>query len=136
MKAEEALIDKAHLLKLTGPEMTALIGGLRVLGANSDNKHGVFTDRVGVLSTDFFTNLLSMATEWKPAGEGVYDGIDRKTGAKKWTATRVDLIFGAHSQLRAFAEVYACADSQAKFAKDFAAAWTKVMNADRFDLHA
>ena len=137
MKPEEAMVDRAQLLGLTGPQMTALIGGLRVLGTNvGDSKHGVFTDKVGTLTNDFFVNLLTMATEWQPAAgaEGIYEGFDRKTKARKWTATRVDLIFGSHSQLRAFAEVYACADSKEKFAKDFVAAWTKVMNADRFDL--
>ncbi|MGE9008220.1 catalase/peroxidase HPI [Leptospira interrogans] len=128
----EALIDRAQLLRLTGPELTALVGGLRVLGANAGgSKHGVFTSKVGTLTNDFFVNLLSMSTEWQPSGDA-YEGRDRKTKAVKWTATGVDLIFGSHSQLRAFAEVYACADSKEKFAKDFAAAWTKVMNADRF----
>jgi catalase-peroxidase len=135
MLPEEAMVDRAQLLKLTGPEMTALIGGLRVLGANAGgSKHGVFTKKPGTLTNDFFVNLLTMTTEWVPAGDGVYEGRDRKTHDKKWTATRVDLIFGSHSQLRAFAEVYACADAKEKFAKDFVAAWTKVMNADRFDL--
>ena len=136
MMPEEALVDRAQLLTLTGPEMTALLGGLRVLGANAGgSKHGAFTATPGKLTNDFFVNLLDMATEWKPAGsDGVYEGRDRKTGALKWTATRVDLIFGSHSQLRAFAEVYACSDSKEKLAKDFVAAWTKVMNADRFDL--
>jgi catalase-peroxidase len=137
MQPEEAMVDRAQLLGLTGPEMTVLLGGLRVLGANAgDSKHGVFTSKVGTLSNDFFVNLLSMATVWQPVAgtDGVYQGHDRKTKAVKWTATRVDLIFGSHSQLRAFAEVYACADSREKFVKDFVAAWTKVMNADRFDL--
>jgi catalase-peroxidase len=135
MHPEEAMVDRAQLLTLTGPEMTALIGGLRVLGANfGDSKHGVFTKRVGQLTNDYFVNLLTMATEWVPAKNGTYEGRDRKTHDLKWTATRVDLIFGSHSQLRAFAEVYACADSKEKFARDFIAAWTKVMNADRFDL--
>jgi catalase-peroxidase len=115
--------------------MTALIGGLRVLGANAGgSKHGVFTKQVGKLTNDFFVNLLGMDTVWAPKGDDVYEGRDRKTGSIKWTGTRVDLIFGSHSQLRAFAEVYACADSKQKFVKDFVAAWTKVMNADRFDL--
>ncbi|MBR1234427.1 catalase/peroxidase HPI [Bradyrhizobium sp. AUGA SZCCT0182] len=128
----EALIDRAQLLRLTGPELTALVGGLRVLGANAGgSKHGVFTSKVGTLTNDFFVNLLSMSTEWQPSGDA-YEGRDRKTKAVKWTATGVDLIFGSHAQLRAFAEVYACADSKEKFAKDFAAAWTKVMNLDRF----
>ena len=131
---EEALVDRAQLMTLTAPEMTVLVGGLRVLGANAGNaKHGVFTGKPGTLTNDFFVNLLDMSTEWQPAGSG-YEGRDRKTGAVKWTATRVDLIFGSHSQLRALAEVYACADSKEKFANDFVKAWTKVMNADRFDL--
>jgi catalase-peroxidase len=135
MTAEEALIDKAQLLRLTGPEMTVLVGGLRVLGANAGgSKHGVFTKQPEKLTNDFFVNLLDMGTEWQPSGDNAYQGRDRKTKAAKWTATRVDLIFGSHSQLRAFAEVYACSDSKEKFAKDFAAAWNKVMNADRFDL--
>jgi len=135
MGPEEALVDKAQLLTLTGPEMTALVGGLRVLGANAGNsKHGVFTNQPGKLTNDFFVNLLDMSTVWHPTGENAYEGRDRKTNAVKWTATRVDLIFGSHSQLRAFAEVYACADSKEKFVKDFVAAWTKVMDADRFDL--
>ncbi|HEV2627936.1 MAG TPA: catalase/peroxidase HPI [Pseudolabrys sp.] len=135
MQPEEAMVDRAQLLTLTGPEMTVLIGGLRVLGANANGaKHGVLTRRVGQLTNDFFVNLLTMANEWVPAKDGTYEGRDRKTKDLKWTATRVDLIFGSHSQLRAFAEVYACADSQDKFVKDFVAAWTKVMNADRFDL--
>ncbi|MBW0004877.1 MAG: catalase/peroxidase HPI [Hyphomicrobiales bacterium] len=136
MKPEEALVDRAQLLTLTGPEMTVLIGGLRVLGANAgDSKHGVFTTTPGKLTNDFFVNLLDMSTQWKSAGsDGTYEGRDRHTQKLKWTATRVDLIFGSHSQLRAFAEVYACSDSKEKFARDFVAAWTKVMNADRFDL--
>lgn len=135
MAPEEALVDRAQLLRLTGPEMTALVGGLRVLGANAGgSKHGVFTKQPEKLTNDFFVNLLDMSTQWQPAGDNVYEGRDRKTNAVKWTGTRVDLIFGSHSQLRAFAEVYACADSKEKFVKDFVAAWTKVMNADRFDL--
>ena len=135
MQPEEALVDRAQLLRLTAPEMTALVGGLRVLGANvGGSKHGVFTGKPGTLTNDFFVNLLDMSTEWQPAGDNVYEGRDRKTRAVKWTGTRVDLIFGSHSQLRAFAEVYACTDSKEKFVKDFVAAWTKVMNADRFDL--
>jgi catalase-peroxidase len=135
MAPEEALVDRAQLLRLTAPEMTALVGGLRVLGANAGgSKHGVFTKKVGTLTNDYFVNLLGMSTEWFPAGDNTYEGRDRKTKAVKWTATRVDLIFGSHSQLRAFAEVYACADSKEKFVKDFVAAWTKVMNADRFDI--
>ncbi|HXO72322.1 MAG TPA: catalase/peroxidase HPI [Bradyrhizobium sp.] len=136
MAPEEALVDRAQLMKLTGPEMTVLVGGLRVLGANAGGaKHGVFTAKPETLTNDFFVNLLDMNTEWQPAGsDGVYEGRDRKTKAVKWTGTRVDLIFGSHSQLRALAEVYGCADSQPKFVNDFVAAWTKVMNADRFDL--
>jgi catalase-peroxidase len=134
MTPEEALVDKAQLLKLTAPQMTALVGGLRVLGANVGQfKHGVFTKQPEKLTNDYFVNLLDMSTEWQPSGENAYEGRDRKTKAVKWTGTRVDLIFGSHSQLRAFAEVYACADSKEKFAKDFVKAWTKVMNADRFD---
>jgi catalase-peroxidase len=137
MQPEEALIDRAALLRLTGPELTALVGGLRVLGANAGgSKHGVLTKQPEKLTNDFFVNLLDMSTEWQaPNAEGVYEGRDRKSKAVKWTATRFDLIFGSHSQLRAFAEVYATADSKEKFARDFVAAWTKVMNADRFDLH-
>ena len=136
MSPEEALVDRAQLLTLTGPEMTVLVGGLRVLGANAgQSKHGVFTKKPETLTNDFFVNLLDMSTQWQPAGsDGVYEGRDSKTKAVKWTGTRVDLIFGSHSQLRAFAEVYGCADSKEKFVKDFVAAWTKVMNADRFDL--
>jgi len=135
MRPEEALVDRAQLLTLTGPEMTVLIGGLRVLGANAGgSKHGVFTKTPGTLTNDFFVNLLTMDTVWKPTGDNLYEGRDRETNAVKWTGTRVDLIFGSHSQLRAFAEVYACADSKQKFVKDFVAAWTKIMDADRFDL--
>jgi len=136
----EQLVDRAQLLRLTAPELTVLVGGLRVLGANAGNsKHGVFTKRPETLTNDFFVNLLDMGTVWQPSSESngsgaVYEGRDRKTNEVKWTGTRVDLIFGSHSQLRAFAEVYASADSQEKFVKDFAAAWTKVMNNDRFDL--
>ncbi|MBY2948420.1 catalase/peroxidase HPI [Rhizobium leguminosarum] len=135
MKPEEALVDRAQLLTLTGPEMTVLVGGLRVLKAGAP-EHGVFTSRPETLTNDFFVNLLDMGTQWVPlAGkEGVYEGRDRKTGAAKWTGTRVDLIFGSHSQLRAFAEVYGQADTKEKFVRDFVAAWTKVMSADRFDL--
>jgi catalase-peroxidase len=129
------MLDRANLLTLTAPEMTVLIGGLRALDANfGHSRHGVFTQRPGTLTNDFFVNLLDMGTEWQPSGDNVYEGRDRKTKAVKWTGTRVDLIFGSHSQLRAFAEVYACADSKEKFVKDFVAAWTKVMNADRYDL--
>jgi len=136
MAPEEALVDRAQLLRLTGPEMTALVGGLRVLGANAANaKHGVFTSKPGTLTNDFFVNLLDMSTQWQPAGsDGTYEGRDRKTNAVKWTGTRVDLVFGSHAQLRAFAEVYGAADSKEKFARDFVAAWTKVMNHDRFDI--
>jgi catalase-peroxidase len=136
MMPEEALVDRAQLMTLTAPEMTVLVGGLRVLGANAGNlKHGVFTKKPETLTNDFFVNLLDMSTEWQPAGsDHEYEGRDRKTKAVKWTGTRVDLIFGSHSQLRALAEVYACADSKEKFVKDFVAAWTKVMNLDRFDL--
>ena len=136
MLPEEALVDRAQLLRLTGPEITVLVGGLRVLGANAGgSRHGVFTTRPGKLTNDFFVNLLDMSTEWQPPNpDGVYEGRDRKTKAAKWTGTRVDLIFGSHSQLRAFAEVYASSDAREKFVKDFVAAWTKVMNADRFDL--
>ncbi len=137
LSPEELLIDRAQLLTLTAPEMTVLVGGLRVLGANAWNStYGVFTDRAERLTNDFFDNLLDMGTQWVPSAgaEGVYEGRDRKTNELKWTATRVDLIFGSHSQLRALAEVYACADSSEKFVKDFVAAWTKVMNLDRFDL--
>jgi len=136
LSAEEQLVDKAQLLRLTAPEMTVLVGGLRVLGANAGNsKHGVFTKKPGTLTNDFFVNLLDMNTQWQPNGaEGVYEGRDRKTNEIKWTGTRVDLIFGSHSQLRALAEVYASSDAKEKFAKDFVAAWTKVMNHDRFDM--
>ncbi len=137
VSTETLLIDKAQQLTLTAPEMTALVGGLRVLGANFDgSQHGVFTDRVGVLSTDFFVNLLDMGTVWKAADEQaeLFTGRDRKSGEEKYTATRVDLVFGSNSVLRALAEVYACADAQQKFVTDFVAAWTKVMNLDRFDL--
>ncbi len=137
MTAEEALVDRAQLLTLTAPEMTVLVGGLRVLGANAGgSKHGVFTKQPGKLTNDFFVNLLDMRTQWQPTAgsKGVYEGRDRKTNELRWTGTRVDLIFGSHSQLRALAEVYACTDAKEKFAKDFVAAWTKVMNLDRFDL--
>ncbi|KLF65352.1 catalase/peroxidase HPI [Klebsiella aerogenes] len=137
VSTETLLIDKAQQLTLTAPEMTALVGGLRVLGANFDgSQHGVFTNRVGVLSTDFFVNLLDMGTVWKAADEQaeLFTGHDRKSGEEKYTATRVDLVFGSNSVLRALAEVYACADAQQKFVTDFVAAWTKVMNLDRFDL--
>jgi catalase-peroxidase len=134
---EELLVDRAQLLTLTAPEMTVLVGGLRVLGANAGKStHGVLTKRPETLTNDFFVNLLDMRTQWQPSAgsEGAYEGRDRKTNEVKWTGTRVDLIFGSHSQLRALAEVYACADSKERFVKDFVAAWTKVMNLDRFDL--
>ena len=135
MAPTQALIDRANLLQLTVPEMTALVGGLRALGANTAGiEHGLLTERVGALSPDFFTNLLSMETAWKPAGEGLYEGIDRATGAVKWTATPVDLLFGSHAELRAIAEVYAARDGEGKFVADFIAAWTKVMRLDRFEL--
>jgi catalase-peroxidase len=137
LSPEELLVDRAQLLSLTAPEMTVLVGGLRVLGANAGKgAPGVFTKRPETLTNDFFVNLLDMGTQWVPAtgAEGVYEGRDRETNAVKWTGTRVDLVFGSHSQLRALAEVYACADSSEKFVKDFVAAWTKVMNLDRFEL--
>jgi catalase-peroxidase len=142
LSPEEMLVDKAQLLRLTAPEMTVLVGGLRVLGANTGNsKHGVFTQKPGTLTNDFFVNLLDMSTQWQPSTESngsgaVYEGRDRKTNQVKWTGTRVDLIFGSHSQLRALAEVYASSDSKEKFVKDFVAAWTKVMDHDRFEVAA
>ena len=137
LSAEELLVDRAQLLTLTGPEITVLVGGLRVLNANfGQTKHGVFTNRPETLTNDFFVNLLDMSTKWEPSAtiEGVYEGRDRATGGIKWTGTRVDLVFGSNSQLRALAEVYACDDSKETFVKDFAAAWNKVMNLDRYDL--
>jgi catalase-peroxidase len=136
LSAEELLLDRAQLLTLTAPEMTVLIGGMRALNANfGQTKHGVLTSRPETLTNDFFVNLLDMSTKWEPSStEGVYEGRDRATGKTKWTATRVDLVFGSHSQLRALAEVYACNDSKEAFASDFAAAWNKVMNLDRYDL--
>jgi catalase-peroxidase len=137
VSAEELLLDRAQLLTLTAPEMTVLMGGMRVLDANYDNSgHGVFTDRPETLTNDFFVNLLDMGVEWKPTSEDdeVFEGRDLATGERKWTGTRVDLIFGYNAQLRAVAEVYGSADSQKKFLHDFAAAWDKVMNLDRFDL--
>jgi catalase-peroxidase len=136
VSAEELLIDKAQLLTLTAPEMTVLVGGLRVLGANHrKSQHGVFTIRPEMLTNDFFVNLLDMSTEWKATSdENVFEGHDRKSGKLKWTGTRVDLVFGSNSELRALAEVYGADDAEAKFVADFVAAWTKVMNADRFDL--
>ena len=139
LSPEELLLDRAQLLTLTAPELTALVGGLRVLGANSGKSaHGVFTKRPETLTNDFFVNLLDMSTQWQPCAnaEGVYEGRDRKTNELKWTGTRADLIFGSHSQLRALAEVYACADSKEKFVNDFVATWNKVMNLDRFELAA
>jgi catalase-peroxidase len=136
VSAEEMLLDRAQLMGLTAREMTVLVGGMRVLGTNhGGTRHGVFTDRAGVLSTDFFVNLTDPSNTWKPAGPNLYEIIDRKTGVTKWTATRVDLVFGSNSVLRAYAEVYAQDDNHEKFARDFVAAWTKVMNADRFDLN-
>jgi len=131
---EHFLVDKAQQLTLTAPELTALVGGLRVLGANAQGSpHGVLTKRPGVLSNDFFVNLLDMGCEWKPAGD-IYQGHDRKSGTLTWTATRADLVFGSNSILRALAEVYASADGHTRLVHDFVAAWTKVMNLDRFDL--
>jgi catalase-peroxidase len=137
LPAEHLLVERANLLTLTAPEMTVLVGGLRALNANfGQSEHGVFTDRPGTLTTDFFVNLLDMETEWRPSesAAGVYEGSDRKTGEAKWTGTAVDLVFGSSSQLRAIAEVYGADDSGDKFAQDFVAAWVKVMNLDRFDL--
>jgi catalase-peroxidase len=137
-RAEEHLIDKAQTLNLTPPELTVLIGGLRALNANYDgSSHGVLTKRPGVLTNDFFVNLLDMETQWVDAGSDneLWKGIDRKTGAQKWTATRVDLVFGSHAELRAIAEVYGQVDGQGKLVKDFVAAWDKVMMLDRFDLN-
>jgi catalase-peroxidase len=135
MQPEEAMVDRAQLLGLTGPELTVLLGGLRVLKIGVSD-HGVFTDRPETLTNDFFTNLLTMDIVWQPKDgeEGVYEGRDRKSGEIKWTGTRIDLIFGSHSHLRAYAEVYGQADATAKFTRDFVATWVKVMNADRFDL--
>nr|WP_309297595.1 catalase/peroxidase HPI [Maricaulis virginensis] len=133
---EELMLDRTQLMTLTAPEMTVLVGGMRVLGTNhGGTKHGVFTDREGALTTDFFVNLTDMANAWKPAGDGIYEVRDRKSGQTKWTATRLDLVFGSNSVLRAYAEVYAQDDAQEKFVKDFVAAWTKVMDLDRFDIH-
>jgi catalase-peroxidase len=137
VSAEELLVDRAQLFMLTAPEMTVLVGGMRVLNANfRQSQYGVFTKRPETLTNDFFVNLLDISTAWKATSEdeGVFEGRDRATGKLKWTGTRVDLIFGSNSQLRALAEVYACGDSQEKFLHDFVAAWNKVMNLDRFDL--
>ena len=134
-KPEEMLLDRAQLMNLTAAEMTVLIGGMRVLGTNHDGtQHGVFTDRVGILSNDFFVNLTDMAYLWHPAGENLYEIRDRKNGDIRWTATRADLVFGSNSVLRSYAEVYAQDDNQEKFVRDFVAAWTKVMQSDRYDL--
>jgi catalase-peroxidase len=135
--AEELLVDRAQQLTLTAPEMTVLIGGLRVLGANHGKSElGAFTKRSGMLTNDFFVNLLDMSTVWTPTADpNVYQGRDRLSGEPKWTGSRVDLVFGSHSQLRAIAEVYACRGAEQKLVQDFGAAWTKVMNLDRFDLH-
>jgi catalase-peroxidase len=137
VSTEALLVDKAQLLTLTAPEMTVLVGGLRVLGANvGQSKHGVFTEKPESLMNDFFSNLLDMNTEWKATSDAkdVFEGRDRKTGAVKWTATRADLVFGSNAQLRALAEVYGSSDAQQKFVQDFVAAWTKVMDLDRFDV--
>jgi catalase-peroxidase len=132
---EELMLDRTQLMGLTAPEMTVLVGGMRVLGANHGGvPHGVFTDREGALTNDFFVNVTDMAHAWKPAGDNLYEVCDRASGAVRWTATRVDLVFGSNSILRAYAEVYAQDDSAEKFVHDFVAAWTKVMNADRFDI--
>jgi catalase-peroxidase len=137
VSAEELMLDRTQLMGLTAPEMTVLVGGMRVLGANhGGTKHGVFTDRVGVLTNDFFVNLTDMRYAWAPAGNGLYEVRERSTGAVKWTATRVDLVFGSNSILRAYSELYAQDDSKEKFVRDFVAAWSKVMNLDRFDLAA
>jgi catalase-peroxidase len=137
ISAEEMLVDRAQLLTLTAPEMTVLVGGMRVLNTNfGQSQHGVFTKRPEVLTNDFFINLLDLGTTWKATSEAeeVFEGRDRTTGELRWTGTRIDLIFGSNSELRALAEVYGCEDSQERFTQDFVAAWTKVMNLDRFDL--
>ena len=129
------MLERTQLMGLTAPEMTALVGGMRVLGTNhGGSKHGVFTDNVGTLSTDFFVNLTDMAYTWKPTSKGLYDIVERSTGATKWTATRVDLVFGSNSILRSYAEFYAQDDNNERFVKDFVDAWVKVMNADRFEI--
>ena len=136
-RAEELLLDRTQLMGLTAPEMTALVGGMRVLGTNhGGTQHGVFTERVGVLTNDFFVHLTDMRYAWVPSGEGLYEVRDRATGTVQWTATRVDLVFGANSILRSYAEFYAQDDNRERFVRDFVAAWAKVMNADRFDLTA
>ena len=133
--AAERLVEQACLLTLTAPELTALVGGMRVLDANTgQSAHGVFTDRPGALTNDFFVNLLDMSTEWRAASDGAFEGRDAASGDVRWTATEVDLVFGSNSELRALAEVYACGDGQAAFVRDFVAAWNKVMNLDRYDL--
>jgi catalase-peroxidase len=135
VKPEEMLLDRTQLMGLTGPEMTVLIGGMRVLGTNhGGTKHGVLTDKEGVLSNDFFVNLTDMSNEWKPVEENLYTIVDRKTGKTKWTATRVDLVFGSNSVLRSYAEFYAQDDKKEQFVHDFVKVWVKVMNADRFDV--
>ena len=135
VSAEEMMLDRTQLMGLTAPEMTVLVGGMRVLGTNhGGSTHGMFTDRAGALTNDFFVNLTDMSNTWEPVGDNLYEIRDRKTNAVKWTATRVDLVFGSNSILRAYAEVYAQDDNQEKFVNDFVAAWAKVMNADRFDL--
>jgi catalase-peroxidase len=137
VKPEELLLDRAQLMGLTAPEMTVLVGGMRVFGTNhGGTKHGVFTDRVGALTNDFFVNLTDMAYAWRPTGRNSYDIVERRTGKSKWTATRIDLVFGSNSILRSYAEVYAQDDNRQKSVQDFVDAWTKVMNADRFDLKA
>jgi catalase-peroxidase len=135
VSAEELMLDRAQLMGLSGPEMTVLVGGMRAMGTNhGGTTHGVFTDRAGALTTDFFVNLTEMAWKWVPKGTNLYEVTDRKSGAVKWTATRADLVFGSNSILRAYAEVYAQDDAAGRFVTDFVAAWTKVMNADRFDI--
>jgi catalase-peroxidase len=134
VSVEELMLDRTQLMGLTAQEMTVLVGGMRVLGTNyGESKHGVLTERAGVLTNDFFVNLTDMAYTWKPTGRNSYDIVERKSGKTKWTATRVDLVFGSNSVLRSYAEVYAQDDNKEKFVQDFIAAWTKVMNADRFD---
>src|SRR5690606_12614787 len=133
---EELMLDRTQLMGLTAPEMTVLVGGMRVLDTNhGGSKHGVFTDRAGVLTNDFFINLIDMSNKWMPAGENLYNIVNRKTGETKWTATRVDLVFGSNSVLRAYAELYAQDDNKEKFVRDFVKVWVKVMNADRYDLN-